>query len=118
MFFEIYNGIRGKGEIGYAVSENGLKWRYQKIVLEEAFHLSFPYVFKHENQFFMIPESYQAKEVRLYRADDFPNRWTYVCSLVMGHEFVDSGLLHDQGKFSGLTTFSRSASSVSGDPEC
>jgi len=45
MFFEVMNIRSNKGEIGVAVSVNGLSWKYRQIVLDEPFHLSYPYVF-------------------------------------------------------------------------
>ncbi len=50
-------------------------------VLEEPFHLSYPQVFEYANQIYMIPESRQAGEVRLYRCTNFPDRW--VCEDVI-----------------------------------
>ena len=45
MFFEIFNLQTGKGEIGLATSDDGMVWRYERVVLSEDFHLSYPYVF-------------------------------------------------------------------------
>src|SRR5687767_8104954 len=44
MFFEVMNSRSGRGEIGWATSEDALKWKYRQIVLREPFHLSYPYV--------------------------------------------------------------------------
>jgi hypothetical protein len=45
----------------------------------------------------MIPESRRAGEVRLYRADPFPNRWTLDSVLLRGPNFADSSIFryHD-----------------------
>ena len=45
MFFEAMNDFESRGVIGLATSEDGLSWQYQKIILNESFHLSYPYVF-------------------------------------------------------------------------
>jgi hypothetical protein len=84
MFFEVMNSLNHQGDIGYAVSQDGLQWNYQRIVLDEPFHISFPYVFQWEGQYYMIPESAAAKAVRLYRAEDFPCSWTFVSNLIEG----------------------------------
>jgi hypothetical protein len=60
MFFEVMNWLTRLGEIGHAVSDDGVTWAYQQIVLSEPFHLSYPYVFEWKGDYFMIPESYQA----------------------------------------------------------
>jgi hypothetical protein len=98
MFFEVMNSETGKGEIGLATSENGLQWEYQRIVLSEPFHLSYPYVFCHNQEYFMIPESFQDKAMRLYRADPFPFKWSYVETLLDG-PWVDSSIFFFGGRW-------------------
>ena len=82
MFFEVMNEESDKGEIGLATSNDCLHWEYQKIVLKESFHLSYPYVFKWEGDYYMIPETLAANSVCLYRADPFPERWSCVGNLI------------------------------------
>lgn len=96
MFFEVMNANTKQGDIGYATSDDGLKWRYERIVLDEPFHLSYPYVFEHEGKWYMIPESWQANGIRLYIADDFPRRWRYVKTLIRG-PYRDSSLFRYSG---------------------
>lgn len=92
MFFEVFNWRSNKGEIGLATSRDGLSWTYQQIVLTEPFHLSYPYVFEWMGDYYMIPESYQSGSIRLYRAVDFPLRWTHVGNLLEGSYFVDPSI--------------------------
>lgn len=89
MFFEILNNHTGKGEIGLATSQNLKKWKYQKIVLAEPFHLSYPYVFQWMNEYYMIPETYQANAIRLYKASKFPYEWSSVGEILSGSVFLD-----------------------------
>lgn len=94
MFFEVLNSERGLGEIGLAISEDGLRWSYQKVVLREAFHLSYPCVFRHEGDHYLIPDSYQSSSdktssVRLYKATGFPTDWCLVGELLRGSRFID-----------------------------
>jgi hypothetical protein len=98
MFLEVLNKETGRGEIGLATSADALNWQYEEIVLREPFHLSYPYVFEWEHQYYMVPESYQARSVRLYRAIDFPMTWSFTGELISGDEFVDSSLFrfHDR----------------------
>jgi len=90
LFFEVMNWANGRGEIALATSADAVHWKYQRVVLAEPFHLSYPYVFQWENAWYMIPESYQAKEVRLYQATHFPNEWSPVATLLAGDYLVDS----------------------------
>ena len=97
MFFEVWNRQTNRGQIGLAVSRDGLSWTYRGIVLAEPFHLSYPYVFEHEHDFYMIPESHQAESVRLYRAVEFPTRWACTGTLLEGGYFVDSSVFRHNG---------------------
>lgn len=45
-------------------------WARPVIVLQEPFHLSFPFVFEDNGAIYMIPESQQNHSIRLYRASD------------------------------------------------
>jgi hypothetical protein len=90
MFFEVMDKHRNKGEIGLATSQDGLHWDYKQIVLKEPFHLSYPYVFRWGKDYYMIPESYQAKAIRLYKAIDFPKKWVFVKNILTGYDYVDS----------------------------
>jgi hypothetical protein len=89
LFLEVLNTRTGRGEIAYATSADGLAWSYRKVVLAEPFHLSYPCVLAWENEVYLIPESRQDRSVRLYRADDFPERWSLAATLLHG-PFADS----------------------------
>ena len=97
MFFEVLNWVTNKGEIAFATSGDGLNWSYQRVVLAEPFHLSYPYVFESTGHHYMIPESLQSGEVRLYRAENFPDRWVFCATLLRG-EFVDPSLFFHHGR--------------------
>ncbi len=87
MFFEVYD--HGQGDIAVATSPDASHWTYRQIVIDEPFHLSFPYVFQSQGTWYMIPESHAARNVRLYRATAFPTQWTFVQTLLDNVDFVD-----------------------------
>lgn len=82
LFFEVWNCLADKGEIGYAKSLDKVNWIYQGIVLREPWHISYPHVFEYGGDLWMVPETIEASEVRLYRAESFPWRWRCVGSIV------------------------------------
>jgi hypothetical protein len=98
MFLEVMNPKTDKGEIGLATSLNGLTWDYQQIVLDEPFHLSYPYVFQWNDAYYMVPETLQPGAIRLYRASSFPKRWVYVKEMIKG-EFADTSICYFAGKW-------------------
>jgi O-antigen/teichoic acid export membrane protein len=92
MFFEVMNIHTKRGEIGVATSSNGFSWKYKQIVLTESFHLSYPYVFKWQNDYYMIPESYEANSIRLYKAVNFPTQWSFIEILLEGSDYADPSI--------------------------
>ncbi|MBI2557995.1 hypothetical protein HYW20_01625 [Candidatus Woesearchaeota archaeon] len=105
MFFEVLNKDTNQGDIAYAAGKDVFHWSYGKVVLDEPFHLSYPYVFKWDGVYYMVPESYQANNsVRLYKADIFPTKWVYVKTLIQGRDFVDSSIFYYNDEWWILTS--------------
>jgi hypothetical protein len=98
MFFEVMNAQTNHGEIGLATSADGLKWTYKQIVLSEPFHLSYPYVFKWQGEYYLVPESFEADSIRLYRADCFPTQWSFEGAL-LGGSYTDASLFRFDDKW-------------------
>ena len=94
LFFEVMNRATDRGELAYATSDDGLAWRYGGVVLREPFHLSYPQVFEWQGRLLMVPETRQAKAIRLYEADAFPHRWRHVATLCEG-PYADATLHWD-----------------------
>ena len=99
MFFEILNHHSGHGDIGLATSKDGYHWKYERIVLNEPFHLSYPCVFEHNGEFYMVPETRNADAIRLYKAVEFPTKWLFVKDLLQGVSFADPTIFHYQNKW-------------------
>ena len=47
--------------------------------------MSYPQVFKWGDEFYMVPETVAAYEVRLYKALEFPFKWVFVKTLMKGN---------------------------------
>lgn len=99
MFFEVFSRRTGRGAIGLAMSDDGLTWAYQQIVLHEPFHLSYPYVFKWKNQYYMIPETRAANSIRIYKAEHFPTKWSFVGKLLDGRQGSDPSVFYYAGRW-------------------
>ncbi len=93
LFFEVMNIQKGCGQIALATSNNGVQWAYRQVVLDEHFHLSYPYVFRHMDRFYMIPETHMTNSIRLYEATEFPVKWRHIKNLADGRPFVDSSVI-------------------------
>jgi len=73
-FVEDYDWSKGKGSIAAYKISSGDPINLG-IVLEEAFHLSFPYIFRHESKIYMLPESADNMDIRIYESVEFPTKW-------------------------------------------
>jgi hypothetical protein len=82
-----------------------------RVIIERPYHLSFPFVFDHEGEMYMIPESSESGRVELYRATKFPYEWEFDCTL-MELPGIDTILHVDEaGKHFFLTTLKDSPQS-------
>jgi hypothetical protein len=91
MFFEVFNTQNERGEIALATSRDGFKWEYRCVVLREPFHLSYPYVFSWEGEYYLVPETGRAGMIQMYRALSFPLRWELFATLI-GEAYADSSI--------------------------
>ena len=98
MFFEIYEQKSKKGLIGLATSKNLKEWKYERIVLEENFHLSYPYVFQEDEKIYMMPETGESGYIKIYEAINFPYEWKCIKNIVKGN-YWDSSLFKYDGKW-------------------
>ena len=88
LFFTAKDAKTDKGGIGLAESANGLDWKFRRTVIHEPFVLSHPYVFKWQNDYYMIPEGHTETSIRLYKAAEFPDKWKYERDLLGGDHFI------------------------------
>jgi hypothetical protein len=68
-------------------------------VLNRLYHLSYPFVFEHEGEMYMIPETKENLTVELYRATSFPTRWTAEGVLLRDIHAVDATIQKIDEKF-------------------
>lgn len=99
LFFEVVGEKTEKGVIGCAASEDLIHWKYGGVVLDEPFHLSYPYVFRWENEIYMIPETSAIHSVLLYRAKAFPAKWTLVKTLIRAEGISDPSIFQVNNKW-------------------
>jgi hypothetical protein len=68
-------------------------------VLEAPHHLSYPYVFAHDGDVFLIPETLAVRRVELHRAVRFPDRWERVAILLDDVDAVDATVFAHEGRW-------------------
>ena len=89
-------------------------WTKPQIVLQQPFHLSFPYVFKDNGTVYMIPESQESDSIRLYKANDNLTTFTYVRTLLqqerkegIHYNYNDSHIYYQEGKYYLFTSYQK-----------
>lgn len=73
-------------------------------VLARPYHLSYPYVFRWNGDWYMVPESLENRSVDLYRGTRFPFEWTHERTLLDDVAAVDATLFEKGGRWWMLTT--------------
>ncbi len=98
IFFEELTFATKKGHISVG------EWEHDKLVnirtvLSEKYHLSYPFVFKENHEWYMVPESRANQSIDLYRAVDFPEKWEKQNVLMEGISAVDATLVQKDGRW-------------------
>jgi hypothetical protein len=98
VFIEEFTFASGKGHISVLVlDDKGVPQGDAAKVLERDYHLSYPCVFVHEGEYFMVPESSENRTVDLYRCADFPLGWVFVKTLLKDIDAVDTTVVEHEG---------------------
>ncbi len=99
VFFESLDHRVGKGLIGVVEFGPGGPIGEATTVIEEPWHLSYPFLIEAEGELWMIPESSTAGQVPLYRCVEFPYRWERRDPLLEGIEAADATIFAHDGRY-------------------
>lgn len=97
IFFEDFDHRTGKGTISAVEMVDGAPGA-PVAVLEEPWHLSYPFLIAEAEQLYMVPEASLSGEVALYRCLEFPARWERCATLLAGVEAADATILRHNGR--------------------
>lgn len=107
LFYEAVENDHGHIEVAEVLSDCSLG--EPNIILKDDYHYSYPFVFQWEKDWYMIPESSAAGEVRLYQAEEFPFRWTQR-EVLLRERAVDTTVFEQKGQLYLLTFLTDGAS--------
>ncbi|KAB1155834.1 glucosamine inositolphosphorylceramide transferase family protein [Flavobacterium luteum] len=68
-------------------------------IIQESFHLSYPFVFQYENTWYMMPETGDSGNVILYKSKSFPYNWTKQKIVVENKKLYDATPFEHNGKW-------------------
>lgn len=82
-----------------AIEITGKQYKIIGPVVQEPFHMSFPYVFEFEETLYMVPETAEANAIRLYKCVDFPMKWEYQKDVMANVKAVDTMIFKYEGQW-------------------
>lgn len=100
LFYEAVNHDHGRIEVAEVLEDCTLS--NPAVILEDECHYSYPFVFRWQNIWYMIPESSASNQVRLYRCEDFPAKWKMV-DVLLHQQSVDTTVFEISGQLYLLT---------------
>ena len=99
IFIEEFVYKSNKGHIAIIkMDENGSYEEPVKII-DKPYHLSYPFIFKDKDDYFLIPESNSNKTIELYKCIEFPFKWEFQRNLMKNIDAVDTTLFHYKRKW-------------------
>jgi hypothetical protein len=99
LFFEDLPFVENRGVISYCELQPDGTPGMPIEVLRRPYHLSYPFVFEHAGEMYMIPETKGNRTVELYRATDFPTVWAADAILLDNIHAVDATIHERNGKY-------------------
>tara|TARA_B100000989_G_scaffold296238_1_gene279054 strand:+ start:3239 stop:4798 length:1560 start_codon:yes stop_codon:yes gene_type:complete len=105
LFCESFSYKANKGVIKVGKVNENRECHKLETVLEEKYHLSFPFIFREKGSFWMIPESANNNTIDLYRSKSFPYGWVKEKTILSGIKAVDSTVLFYEDVFWLFTSF-------------
>ncbi len=99
IFFEDYEYASKRAAISWIELDGQGSPSKPRVAISTDYHLSYPYVFEHDGQIYMIPETRASRRIELWRAAAFPDRWEFDRVLLDNIRAVDATWLHYQDQY-------------------
>jgi hypothetical protein len=93
IFIEEFLYRSGKAHISLIEMDEKGNYSEPKKVLDRPYHLSYPFVFEWNRDYYMIPESSANRSVEVYKCVAFPDKWEFCTTLMENVTAVDATLL-------------------------
>lgn len=111
LFYEEQKGF-SPGRIMMMKTYDLKSWTVPLVVLQEPFHLSFPFVFEDDGIVYMIPESGEDQSIRLYESNDDLTSFRFVRTLLKqelrvgpNSNYVDNHIYKKNGVYFLFTSY-------------
>ena len=117
LFVEELNLHSPNGHISVLELDRSGKFLHREIIIEKPYHMSYPFVFKYGDEYFMIPETSANKTIDMYRCSEFPYKWEFYKTIMSGLSAVDTTLFEYDGKWWLFTSVDKTAGNVGLDTD-
>jgi hypothetical protein len=105
LFVEEYPYATRKGILSVVeLDETGTPMGVPRAIVSSAKHLSYPLVFEHEGEIYLMPENAAEGRLPLFRASNFPFEWVSERDVLPGIGLHDATLVHKDGHWFLLAT--------------
>lgn len=98
VFFEEYDYSIERAWISFGLLEDGI-FTYQGKAIDAGYHMSFPFIYEHEGETYLIPETTSKNRLEIWRATSFPSDWTLAATKLEGANIADPVLHHHEGQW-------------------
>ena len=68
-------------------------------VIDQKYHLSYPFIFQKEKQYYLIPDSKSNNTIELYKCKKFPYEWEFHMTLMKDVKAVDTTIYFYKNKY-------------------
>jgi len=99
LFFEDFEFQTDRAAISCLEIDNQGGLSAPQRVLDNGYHMSYPYLIESRGIVYMIPETRTKKTIELYRATEFPRNWELIKIIAKDILAVDSTVFEHSGKF-------------------
>lgn len=99
VFAEIYDYRDRVGAIEVLTFDQDLNLLGREPVLKEPWHLSYPFIVEADGETYMLPEAHKSGRLTLYRAEDFPTKWTPVATIELDQVAIDATPVFHDGQW-------------------
>lgn len=102
IFAELFDYLRRRGVIGYSKLKANGSFSSWKEIIVEPYHMSYPQIFEHDGEIYIVPETGSGHTLDMYRAVDFPDRWEKSANMAKDVELADTTLFKRGGNIYAL----------------
>ncbi len=88
-FVEDYSVLEKRGRISAIEILNNQQYKLLGPIIEEDFHMSYPFIFEYKNEIYMTPETADANSLRLYKCSKFPLKWEFQKEIITNEKVID-----------------------------